>query len=293
MANKEIEIGNRSISNNCVPYFIAEIGINHNGDMNIAKKLIDAANATSWDSVKFQKRVPEHAVPECQKEVMRETPWGSMTYLEYKKRIEFSKGEYDEIDAYCRAKPLDWSASPWDLPSVEFLAAYDLPYIKIASASNSDMDIIKRCCEMRIPIIISCGMSTIKETDNTVNTLEKYGNGDYVILHTNSSYPAKNSDLNLRMIETLRDRYDCLVGYSGHEYDLQPSVVASALGAVVIERHVTLSHELWGTDQRASLEISGMFLLRNRALSVFEAMGDGVKSLSEDELLVRKKLRGD
>jgi len=292
MANMKIKIGNKLITKNHTPYFIAEIGINHNGDMNIAKKLIDAANATNWDSVKFQKRVPELAVPEDQKGIMRETPWGRMTYLDYKKRIEFGEKEYDEIDTYCKAKPIDWSASPWDMPSVEFLAKYDLPYIKIASATNHDKDILKRCCEIGKPIIVSTGMSTIDEIDDTVNFLEKHSNGDYIILHTNSSYPTNNCDLNLRMIETLQSRYNCLVGYSGHEYEIESSVVAAALGAVMIERHITLSHDMWGTDQKSSLAISGMYLLRNRVLRVYEALGDGVKVLGENELQVRKKLRG-
>jgi N-acetylneuraminate synthase len=292
MANKSIKIGSKELTLNCAPYFIAEIGINHNGDMQITKKLIDAANATNWDSVKFQKRVPDLAVPEEQKAVMRDTPWGRMTYLDYKKRIEFGEDEYDEIDAYCKAKPLDWSASPWDMPSVEFLAKYDLPYIKIASATNADHAILKRCCEMKKPMIVSTGMSTMEEIDDTVNLLEKHSNGDYIILHTNSSYPTKNSELNLRMIETLKNRYNCLVGYSGHEYDIESSVVAAAVGAVVIERHVTLSHDMWGTDQKSSLEISGMYLLRGRVLRVYEAMGDGVKTLGDEELAIRKKLRG-
>ena len=292
MPAKEIKIGNSLIKDGITPYFIAEIGINHNGDMQVVKKLIDAANATGWDSVKFQKRVPELAVPEEQKNVMRETPWGNMTYLEYKKRIEFGRKEYEEIDAYCKAKPLDWSASPWDLPSVEFLKKYDLPYIKIASASNSNEDIVKACCELKTPLLISTGMSTIEEIDDTVNMLEKYSNGNYILLHTNSAYPAKHKDLNLRVIETLKNRYNCLVGYSGHEADLQPTVIAAALGAVVIERHVTLSHDMWGTDQKASLEVNAMYLLKRRVISVLDTLGDGIKTLGDDELNVRKKLRG-
>jgi len=292
MANKKITINNKTLTPNCEPYFIAEIGINHNGDMQICKKLIDSANATNWDSVKFQKRVPELAVPEDQKSVMRDTPWGRISYLEYKKRIEFGREEFDEIDAYCKSKPLDWSASPWDLPSLEFLAKYDLPYIKIASATNSDNELLKRCCEMKKPLIVSTGMSTMEEIDDTVELLEKHSNGDYIILHTNSTYPTKNSELNLRIIETLQSRYDCLVGYSGHEYNILSSVVAAALGAVIIERHITVSHDMWGTDQKSSLEISGMHMLRNRILRIYEAMGDGVKVLSEEEMQVRKKLRG-
>jgi len=292
MAKTKFQVGNSVISNESIPYFIAEIGINHNGDMNVVKKLIDAANATNWDSVKFQKREPDLAVPEHQKGVIRETPWGELTYLEYKKRIEFGKAEYDEINSYCLSKPLDWSASPWDIPSVEFLAGYDLPFIKVPSAHNANNELIKRCCELEIPIFLSTGMSTMEETDATVNFLEKHSNGEYVLLHTNSSYPAKNNELNLRLIETLRERYGCLIGYSGHEQNLEPTVVAAALGAAVIERHVTLSHDMWGTDQKSSLEVNAMYLLRRRVISAIEAVGDGVKRLGEDELKVRHKLRG-
>jgi len=293
MAKHEFRINNKFISKEATPYFIAEIGINHNGDMNVVKKLIDAANATNWDCVKFQKRVPELSVPEHQKNILRETPWGLITYLDYKKRIEFDRNEYDEIDIYCKAKPIDWSASPWDMPSVEFLEKYSLPFIKIASALNANNDLLKRCCEIKIPLIISTGMSTLEELDKTVELLEQYSNGEYILLHTNSSYPAKNEELNLRMIETLKHRYNCLIGYSGHEQNLEPSVIASTLGAVIIERHVTLSHDMWGTDQKASLEVNAMYLLRNRIIGVIDALGDGVKNLSEDELLVRQKLRGE
>jgi len=293
MANSKIKIGDKIISKNSTPYFIAEIGINHNGDMSVVKKLIDAANATHWDSVKFQKRTPDLTVPEHQKGVLRETPWGTMTYLDYKKRIEFEKTEYDEIASYCSVKPIDWSASPWDIPSVEFLAEYKIPYIKIASAMNTNVDLIKCCCQLKIPLLVSTGMSLIEEVDETVNLLEKYSSGDYILLHTNSSYPAKNSDLNLMLIDTLHNRYNCLIGYSGHEQNLEPTVVAAALGAVVIERHVTLAHEMWGTDQEASLEVNAMYLLRRRVMSVIEAMGNGVKDLSQDEMEVRLKLRGN
>lgn len=292
MANKEIKLGNKIINAQSEPYLIAEIGINHNGDMQIAKKLIDAANATGWDAVKFQKRCPDIAVPEAQKSVMRDTPWGRMTYLEYKKRIEFEKPEYDVINAYCAEKPIAWSASPWDMTSLEFLLEYDIPFIKIASATNDNEEMLKVACQSGKPIIISTGMSTLEEVDKTVGFLEKYGNGDYILLHTNSSYPAKESELNLRVMKTLEERYDCLVGYSGHEMNLEPSVVAAAMGAKVIERHVTLSHEMWGTDQKASLEVHAMDMLRKRISGVVQAMGDGVKKMYADEEAVRMKLRG-
>lgn len=292
MANKEIKLGNRIINAQSTPYLIAEIGINHNGDMQIAKKLIDAANATGWDAVKFQKRCPDIAVPEAQKNVMRDTPWGRITYLDYKKHIEFEKPEYDNIDDYCKQKPIAWSASPWDMPSLEFLLQYDIPFIKIASATNDNEDILKEACKSGKPIIISTGMSTLEEIDQTVEMLEKYGNGDYILLHTNSSYPADNAELNLSVMKTLEERYNCLVGYSGHEMNLEPTVVAAALGAKVIERHITLSHDMWGTDQKASLEVHAMDMLQKRISSIVQAIGDGEKHIYEGEAAARTKLRG-
>lgn len=290
MANKQIKIGNTLVAENCSPYMIAEIGINHNGDIQIAKKLIDAANATGWDNVKFQKRTPELAVPEAQKSVPRETPWGTMTYLEYKYRVEFEKEQYDIIDAYCRDKGMTWSASPWDMPSLEFLLQYDIPYIKVASASNGRDDMIAEAAKSGKPVILSTGMTTMEEVDHAVEVLEKYGKGDYILLHTNSAYPAPVKDLNLRMIETLRNRFDCLVGYSGHEANLEPTIAAVALGSCVIERHVTLSHDMWGSDQKASLEVHAMDMLNKRIHDVHMALGTGEKYMSDSEAVQRKKL---
>lgn len=293
MANKNINLGGVEVSENSKPYLIAEIGINHNGDIQIAKKLIDASNACGWNAVKFQKRVPDIAVPEEQKNVMRDTPWGRMTYLEYKKRVEFEKEEYDYIDKYCKEKPISWSASPWDVPSVEFLLKYDIPFIKVPSAMNTNEEIIKECCRSGKPVILSTGMDTLEEVDQAVEWLEKYGNGDYIICHTNSSYPSPNNELNLRLIQTMKERYNCLVGYSGHEEDLEPSVIAAVLGACVIERHVTLDHNMWGSDQKASLEVHAMSMLQKRITSSLETLGDGKKVLLESELKKRKSLRGN
>lgn len=292
MANKSIKLGNFTVTENSSPYMIAEIGINHNGDMQIAKRLLDAAYACEWDCAKFQKRTPELAVPEAQKQVPRETPWGTMPYIEYKKRVEFEKAEYDEIDNYCRQKPMDWSASPWDIPSLEFLLQYDIPFIKIPSAMNTNEEMIKKACESGKPVIISEGMSELNEMDKTVSWLEKYSNGDYIICHTNSTYPSPNNELNLRLIPEMKKRYDCLVGYSGHEANLEPSVIAAVLGACVIERHVTLSHEMWGSDQKASLEVQAMSLLKKRITSSLETLGTGEKKLYESEMKKRRELRG-
>ena len=291
MANKKINIGGYEITENSRPYMIAEIGINHNGDIDIAKKLMDAANATGWHSVKYQKRTPELAVPEAQKSQPKSTPWGDMTYLEYKYRVEFEKPQYDIIDAYCKDKGMAWSASPWDLPSLEFLLQYDIPYIKIASASNGRDSMVRAAAESKVPVIMSTGMTQMEEIDHAVEILEKYGNGNYILMHTNSAYPAPVGDLNLRMIQTLKDRFDCLVGYSGHEANLEPTIAAVVLGACVIERHVTLSHEMWGSDQKASLEVHAMDMLNKRIQVVYDSLGDGVKYMSDSEAAQRKKLR--
>ncbi len=273
-------------------YFIAEIGINHNGDLQIAKRLIDAAFAIGWDCVKFQKREPDLAVPNEQKGVLRDTPWGQMRYLDYKKRIEFGRLEYDYIDKYCKEKPIEWSASPWDRPSLEFLLQYDIPFIKIPSAMNGNDDLIVAACDSGKRILMSTGMCTQDELDHAVDILEKRASGGYVLMHTNSSYPARIEDLNLNYIVTLKNRYRCPVGYSGHEQNLEPTVVAVALGAEVIERHVTVSHDMWGTDQRASLEINAMDLLYKRCRDVATMLGSKDKIVGEEELAVRKKLRG-
>jgi len=273
------------------PYLIAEIGINHNADMQIAKKLIDATFACQWDCVKFQKRVPEIATPEAQKNIMRDTPWGKMTYLDYKKKMELGKQEFDYIDKYCKEKPIEWTSSVWDLPSLEFILQYDVPFIKIPSAKLTEKELLTAAAKSGKPVILSVGMSTLEEVDEAVEIL-KSNNTNFLLLHCNSVYPASNEELNLNCIKTLRDRYNCPVGYSGHEYDLEPSVFATVLGAKVIERHITLDHKLWGTDQAASLEVNAMDLLRKRLKDVDIVLGDGKKIVTEKEKKVREKLRG-
>lgn len=291
MANQRIKLGDMIVSDDGPVYLIAEIGINHNGDMQIVKRLIDSAFACSWDCVKFQKRVPDLAVPEEQKNVMRDTPWGKMTYLEYKNRIELTKENYDYIDKYCREKPISWTASPWDIPSLEFLHQYDVPFIKIASAALTNSKLLMKACEYRIPIVLSTGMSSIDEVDEAVNVLEKYSNGDYILMHTNSAYPSSDRELNLSCIQTLKNRYNCLVGYSGHEYDINPTVIAVMVGANVIERHITVDHNMWGTDQSSSLEIRGMDYVSRRIKAIDRYLGNGEISVAESEIPIRKKLR--
>lgn len=291
MANRKIQIGDRFIGENEPVFFIAEIGINHNADMQIVKRLIDGAFACNWDCVKFQKRVPELAVPEHQKGVMRSTPWGEMTYLDYKKRIEFGRNEYDYIDKYCREKPIMWSCSPWDLPSLEFLLEYNLPFIKIASALLTNLNLLTAACQTGKPIILSTGMSTLEEVDRAVEILEKYSGGNYALMHANSAYPAKLEELNLLAIRKLRERYGCIVGYSGHEYELEPSVVAATLGAKIIERHITIDHTMWGTDQKSSLEMRGMDYLLRRIRHLEICLGKEEIEVTSEEVPIREKLR--
>jgi len=273
-------------------YIIAEIGINHNGDLAIAKKLIDIAKVAGCDVVKFQKRNPDVCVPEHQKSVMRDTPWGKMTYLDYKYKVEFEKQEYDEIDTYCKNKQIDWTASPWDLDSLNFLNKYDVPFIKIPSALLTDIELIKESTKTGKKVIISTGMSTIEEVDVAVDAIKGINsNASYAILHCNSTYPAPNDELNLKCIQTLKDRYKCEVGYSGHEFGLTTTIASICLGATIIERHITLNRTMWGTDQMCSVEPQGLIKLVRGVRELNNALGDGVKVVTETEKPIRDKLR--
>ena len=273
-------------------YIIAEIGINHNGSLDIAKRLIDIAAVAGCDAVKFQKRNPDVCVPEHQKHIMRDTPWGRMTYLQYKYRVEFGQAEYDEIDAYCRDKGIAWSASPWDMDSLKFLSQYDLPFIKMPSAMITNEDLMRGCARTGKKVIFSAGMSTLGETDQAVEWMREEG-AEFALLHCNSTYPAPIEDLNLKCIQTLRERYDCEVGYSGHEFRLGTTVASVYLGATILERHITLDRTMWGSDHLASVEPQGLIKLVKGVRELETALGDGVKVVTEGELPVRKKLRGD
>ena len=236
-------------------YIIAEIGINHNGSLEVAKNLIDAAASSGCDAVKFQKRNPDVCVPQHQKSKLRETPWGTMTYLDYKHKVEFGKEEYDEIDRYCKERNIEWSASPWDIDSLNFLMEYDIPWIKIPSAMITNEALMKASVNTGKKIIFSTGMSTYDEIDQAIEWLS---DSKYVMLHCNSTYPAPLEDLNLQCIQTLKDRYKCEVGYSGHEFRLGTSVAAIYLGATYIERHITLDRTMWGSDHMSSVEPQGL-----------------------------------
>jgi sialic acid synthase SpsE len=288
MTTKTVAIGDKTVGDGQPVYVIAEIGLNHNGDVGIAKQLIDIAADAGCDAVKFQKRTPLICVPEDQRDVPRDTPWGNMTYLDYRYRVEFEDDEYREIDNYCSKLGVQWFASPWDVPSVEFLERYGAVTHKVASASVTDHELLRALAATGKPIICSTGMSTLEEIDAAVEIL---GTDKLVLLHATSTYPLPPGEANLRMITTLKERYGVPVGYSGHERGLQISIAAIALGAVALERHITLDRTMWGSDQSASLEPEGLRHLVRDVRIVGEAMGDGVKRVFEGELAPKKKLR--
>ncbi|RXK88508.1 N-acetylneuraminate synthase [Chlorobaculum sp. 24CR] len=270
-------------------YVIAEIGINHNGSLEVARKLIEGAAQAGCDAVKFQKRTPELCVPMDQRQIERDTPWGRMTYMDYRYKVEFGFDDYSEIDAYCRQMGIAWFASCWDEEAVDFMEQFNPPCYKAASASLTDLALLKKTKATGRPLMISTGMSTMEEVDAAVNEL---GRENLLIAHTNSTYPCPVEELNLRMIHTLQQRYpDNPIGYSGHEVGLATTWAAVALGATFVERHVTLDRAMWGSDQAASVEISGMSRLVSNIRDIEKALGDGVKRVYDGEAAARKKLR--
>lgn len=283
-----VSIGEYVIGNGNPAYFIAEIGINHNGDINIAKKLITLAAGAGCNAVKFQKRNPEVCVPLSQRSLMRETPWGLITYFEYRQKVEFGEAEYKEIDEFCKALKISWFASPWDADSVDFLARFNLPCYKIPSAKLTDDALLKHVIKQGKPIILSTGMSSLEQLDHAVEIL---GKQDLILLHCCSAYPATYQDLNLRLIPYLKQRYNVPVGYSGHETGLPSTVAAAVLGASVIERHITLDRAMWGSDHAASLEPSGLSRLLRDIRLVERSMGQPVKRILESEEPIIKRLR--
>jgi sialic acid synthase SpsE len=279
-------------------YIIAEIGINHNGDLKNALRLIDIAAAAGCDAVKFQKRNPDVCVPEHQKNIMRDTPWGQMTYLDYKYKVEFEAPEYNAIAAHCESHGIEWSASPWDMDSLEFLKQYDVPFLKVPSAMLTNDELLEGCVASGKRVIFSTGMSTKEEIDHAVMVLRKaklqYNNPHKIgLLHCNSTYPAPINELNLSGIQTLQSEYpDFEIGYSGHEFRLGTTVAAVYLGASIIERHITLDRQMWGSDHLASVEPQGLFKLVSGIRELEEAYGNGVIQVTESEKPVRAKLRG-
>ncbi|MEP6478805.1 MAG: N-acetylneuraminate synthase family protein [Rhodoglobus sp.] len=284
-----VAIGSHQVGPGEPVYVIAEIGLNHNGDVELAKQLIDVAANAGAQAVKFQKRTPEISTPEHMKNTPRETPWGTMTYLEYRYRVEFDREQYVEIGDYATLQGLDWFASPWDEPSVAFLEDLNVVAHKVASASVTDIGLLRALADTGKPIILSTGMSTIDQIDAAVDVL---GTENLVILHATSTYPLPPEEANLRTITTLRGRYVGVpIGYSGHERGLQISIAAVALGATMVERHITPDRTMWGSDHAASLEPGGFEHLVRDIRIVSEAMGDGVKRVFPGELAPLAKLR--
>jgi len=274
-------------------YIIAEIGINHNGSLEIAKQLIDEAVAAKADAVKFQKRTPEICVPKDQWEIIRDTPWGKISYIDYKRKTEFGIAEYATIDQYCKKLGIDWFVSAWDIPSVDFMEQFDTILYKLASASLTDLALIRRILETGKPLMLSTGMSTIKEIEATMNFINAFDkNYPLFIAHSTSAYPCIPQELNLKMIQTLEAKYPGIpVGYSGHETGLATTVAAVTMGATFVERHFTLDRAMWGSDHAASVEPQGLQRLVRDIRDVESAMGDGHKKVYESELAPMRRLR--
>ena len=285
---KTILIGQRAVGPGNSVYIVAEIGLNHNGDIGIAKKLIDAAALAGCDAVKFQKRTPELCVPPEQRNILRETPWGTMTYIDYRYRVEFEFEQYVEIDRYCREKGLDWFASCWDEPSVDFMEQFAPVCYKMASASLTDHALLRHSAATGRPVILSTGMSTMEEIRQAVAMIAPER---LLLAHATSTYPCSHEELNLRMIQALKNEFNCPIGYSGHEVGLQTTCAAVVLGADFVERHITLDRAMWGSDQAASVEPGGFARLVRDIRVIEKALGDGIKKVYESELPIRKKLR--
>ena len=269
---------------------IAEIGINHNGDISMAKKLISMAKNCGCDYVKFQKRNPDICVPENQKKQMRETPWGYISYLDYKKKIEFSKDDYKIIDDYCKEQKIEWFASVWDLDSLKFIEQFNVSTHKIASALVTNLELLKEVAKCKKYTFISTGMCELEDIDKAVDIFKK-ANCEFELMHSVSTYPADEKDLNLSLINFYKKRYNCNIGYSGHEAGISPSVIAAALGASSIERHVTLSRSLFGTDQSASVERRGLIELVTVIRKIPIILGVPQKKMLDAEKPIAKKMR--
>ncbi len=283
-----VRIGSKLVGKGQPCYFIAEIGINHNGDLDLAKRLITVAAASGCDAVKFQKRTPIRCVPPHQRDIPRETPWGIMSYMQYREKVEFGAEQYASIDAFCKHQNMPWFASCWDEESVEFLDPFDPPCYKVASATLTDDSLLRCVKERGKPVILSTGMSTLEAIDHAVEIL---GTDQLILLHAVSTYPAYYEEINLRVIKTLEERYGVPVGYSGHETGLASTLAAVAIGACSVERHITLDRAMWGSDQAASLEPTGLTRLVRDIRLIETAMGDGVKRVLPREQPILDKLR--
>jgi N-acetylneuraminate synthase len=285
---REIQIGKYLVGDGHPTYIVAEIGINHNGSIDFARNLIAAAVHARVNAVKFQKRTPELCVPPEQQSVMRETPWGYITYLDYRHRVEFKEDEYTEIDAYCKKNGIDWFASVWDESSVDFIEKFSPVCYKIPSACLTDKPLLKCIRSTGRPVILSTGMSTMEQIREAVSVL---GEENLLITHATSTYPCDPEELNLRMIPTLRENFNCPIGYSGHEVGLVTTVVAAAMGACLVERHITLDRAMWGGDQAASVEPGGFERLVKYIRVTEKSLGNGEKQVYDSELPSMQKLR--
>jgi N-acetylneuraminate synthase len=284
-----VHVGGRWVGEGEPVFVIAEIGINHNGCLELAKKLIDGAVLSGADAVKFQKRTPEKCVPREQWHVERDTPWGRMTYIDYRRRMEFGEAEFAAIDRHCRERGILWFASSWDDESVDFMERFDPPCHKAASASLTDHDLLRKMRSTGRPLMLSTGMSTMQEIEKAVAAVAE---GPLLLAHATSTYPCPLSDLNLRMLHTLKRQFtECPIGYSGHETGLAPTWAAVALGATFVERHITLDRAMWGSDQAASVEIGGLMRLISNIRDIERSFGDGVKRVYAGELAQIEKLR--
>ncbi|EST23449.1 N-acetylneuraminate synthase [Streptomycetaceae bacterium MP113-05] len=287
--NRLRTLGDKTVGPGRPVYVTGEIGINHNGELENAFALIDAAVDAGCDAVKFQKRTPEICTPRDQWDIERDTPWGRMTYIDYRHRVEFDEDGYRAIDAYCTERGIHWFASPWDTEAVAFLEKFDVPAHKVASASLTDDELLRALRGTGRTVVLSTGMSTPKQIRHAVEVL---GSDNIVLCHATSTYPAKADELNLRMIHTLQAEFPNVpIGYSGHETGLQTTLAAVALGANFVERHITLDRAMWGSDQAASVEPGGLTRLVRDIRTIEDSLGDGVKKVYDSELAPMKKLR--
>jgi N-acetylneuraminate synthase len=284
---KAVKVGNKVVGNDQPCYIVAEIGINHNGDIDLAKRLISVAVAAGCDAVKFQKRTVDVVYSAEELAKPRESPFGN-TNGDLKRALEFGEEEYKELDIFCKAVRISWFASSWDEASVDFIDQFDTPCYKIASASLTDDNLLRYTRAKGKPIILSTGMSTVEEIDHAVGVL---GKDNLVLMHATSTYPANYDELNLRAIPTLANRYHVPVGYSGHETGIPTSVAAVVLGACCVERHITMDRAMWGSDQAASLEPNGISRLVRDIRLIEQSLGDGTKRVFEREVPIIKKLR--
>ena len=285
---RTLRFGQRTIGDGHPTYVVAEIGINHNGDLDIARRLIDAAADAGCDAVKFQKRTPELCVPDHQRGQLRESPWGLITYMDYRHRVEFGLAEYLALIEHCALRSIDWFASCWDEVAVDFIECFEPIGYKIPSAALTDVGLLRRFRQTGRPLMLSTGMSTMAQIDAAVDAI---GTEQLLLAHATSAYPCALDELNLKMIGTLRERFDLPIGYSGHEVGLPTTLAAVCLGASFIERHITLDRAMWGSDQAASVEPHGLKRLVKNIRDIETAMGDGVKRVYDSEIPVIRKLR--